>query len=94
MQYQYNLGRVLAQKGRFQDAIPHMERAAALSNSNEPEILSYLAAVYADAGRLAEAIDTATRARDLANRSGARDLAAALDARIARYKTSASNGGK
>jgi tetratricopeptide (TPR) repeat protein len=94
MQYQYNLGRVLAQKGRFQDAIPHMERAAALSNSNEPEILSYLAAVYADAGRLAEAIDTATRARDLANRSGASDLAAALDARIARYKTSASNGGK
>ena len=94
LQYQYNLGRVLAQAGRFQEAIPHMERAVVLSNSHEPEILGFLAAMYAETGRLTEAIDSATRARDLANSNGASDLAATLDARIARYKTRASNGGQ
>jgi len=94
MQYQYNLGRVLAQVGKFQDAIPHMERAVALSNSREPEILSFLAAMYAETGRLTDAIDTATRARDLANDTGARDLAATLDARIARYKARVPNAGQ
>ncbi len=92
MQYQYNLGRVLAQQRRFTEAIPHMERAVVLSNSREPEILSYLAAMYADTGQMAEAIDSATRARDLANSTGARDLAAALDVRIASYKARVSNG--
>jgi len=94
LQYQFNLGRVLAQGGKFQEAIPHMERAVALSDSREPEVLSFLAAMYAETGRLADAIDTATRARDLANSTGAHDLAATLDARIARYKARVSNGGQ
>lgn len=92
LQYQFNLGRVLAQGGKFQEAIPHMERAVALSNAHEPEVLSFLAAMYAETGRLTEAIDAATKARDLASNSGARDLAATLDTRIARYKTRLSNG--
>ena len=92
IQYQSNLGRVLAQSGKFQEAIPHMERAVTLSNGREPELLSFLAAMYAETGRLTDAIDAATRARDLANNTGARDMAAALDARIARYKARASNG--
>jgi tetratricopeptide (TPR) repeat protein len=91
MQYQYNLGRVLAQAGKFADAIPHMERAVALSKSREPEVLGFLAAMYAEMGRMTEAIDTATRARDLANDTGARDLAATLDKRIERYRTKVSN---
>jgi tetratricopeptide (TPR) repeat protein len=91
LQHQYNLGRVLAQSGRFRDAIPHMERAVALSNSREPEVLAFLAAMYAETGRMTDAIDTATRARDLANSTGARDLAATLDARIARYKAKLPN---
>jgi hypothetical protein len=71
-----------------------MERAVALSNSREPEILSFLAAMYAETGRLADAIDTATRARDLANGTGARDLAATLDKRIAGYKAKLPNAGR
>jgi tetratricopeptide (TPR) repeat protein len=94
LQYQFNLGRVLAQSGKFEDAIPHMERAVALSNSREAEVLAFLAAMYAETGRLTDAIDTATRARDLANSTGARDLAATLDARIARYKAKLPNAGR
>ncbi len=92
LQYRYNLGRVLAQKGRFPEAIPHMERAVELSNAREPEILSLLAAMYAETGRLREAIDSAAKARDLANSTGLRDLAATLEARIARYKDRVSSG--
>ncbi|MGC9970123.1 MAG: tetratricopeptide repeat protein [Bryobacteraceae bacterium] len=86
LQYQNNLARLLAQRGRFAEAIPHMERAVKLSNAREPVILSLLAAMYAEVGRMPEAIDSARRALELANRSGDRELAATLNARIARYQ--------
>jgi tetratricopeptide (TPR) repeat protein len=94
LQYQFNLGRVLAQAGRFEEAIPHMQRADALANSREPEVLAFLAAMYAETGRMTEAIDTAARALALANSTGARDLAAKLEARIAGYKAKAANTGR
>lgn len=94
LQYQYNLGRVLAQAGKFEEAIPHMERADALANSREPEVLAFLAAMYAETGRVKEAIDAATRGLDLANSTGARDLAAKLEARIAGYKARLANMGR
>jgi tetratricopeptide (TPR) repeat protein len=90
LQYQYNLARFLAQTGGFQEAIPHMERAVKLSNAREPVILSLLAAMYAEAGRMREAIDSARQALALANRSGDTELAATLTARIARYQAKVS----
>jgi tetratricopeptide (TPR) repeat protein len=94
LQYQFNLGRVLAQAGKFQEAIPHMERADALANSREPEVLAFLAAMYAETGRMTEAIDTAARALELANSTGARDLAAKLETRIAGYKARVAHTGR
>ncbi len=91
LQYQNNLGRMLAQQGKFDEAIPHMERAVKLSNAREPVVLSLLAAMYAEVGRMPDAIDTARRALDLANRSGDHDLAATLNTRIARYQAKASS---
>jgi len=86
LQYQGNLARVLAQAGRFEEAVPHMERAVALSSRREPLLLSLLSAMYAELGRLADAIDTARQALNLASRSGDSQLAAGLTARIARYQ--------
>jgi tetratricopeptide (TPR) repeat protein len=90
--YQNNLARVLAQRGRFGDAIPHMERAVALSNGQEPVVLSLLAAMYAEVGRLPDAVASARRALDLADRSGDRKLAETLNRRIASYEERISVG--
>jgi Flp pilus assembly protein TadD len=76
----------LAQTGQFQEAIPHMERAVKLSHAREPLILSLMAAMYAEVGRMPEAIDSARQALALATRTGDRELAATLTARIARYQ--------
>jgi Flp pilus assembly protein TadD len=82
----YNLGRALAAKGSFNEGIPHVEKAAELSGWQEPVILDRLSAIYAEAGRLPEAIATARRALDLAVRRGDRQLAAAMQARIAGWE--------
>jgi hypothetical protein len=50
------------------------------------EALDVLAAAYAEAGRFAEAVTTARRARYLAGAAGAGALAAAIAARLARYE--------
>jgi len=47
--------------------------------------------MYAEVGRMPDAIDTARRALDLANRSGDHDLAATLNTRIAHYQAKASS---
>jgi hypothetical protein len=46
--------------------------------------------MYADVGRMPEAIDSARQALALANRSGDQELAATLTARIARYQAKVS----
>jgi tetratricopeptide (TPR) repeat protein len=53
-----------------------------------PEALDVLAAAYAEAGRFAEAVTTARRARDLAGAAGAGALATAIAARLALYENS------
>jgi hypothetical protein len=50
--------------------------------------------MYAEVGRMPEALDSARKALDLANRNGDRDLAAALNSRIARYQAKVSSGQK
>ncbi len=60
--------------------------AVAATGGDVPQPLDTLAAALAAAGRFPEAIATATRARDLAGRSGRSELAAAIDGRIAEYR--------
>jgi tetratricopeptide (TPR) repeat protein len=94
LQYQNNLGRVLAQRGRFADAIPHMERAVALSAEREPTVMSLLAAMYAEVGRLGDAVSAARKAIAAAEKLGDRELVATLTARVARYEARSSASGR
>jgi hypothetical protein len=70
-----------------------MEQAVALSNAQEPVILSLLAAMYAEVGRFPDAVASARKAVDLANRSGDQNLADTLKRRIARYQERIPPGG-
>ena len=66
LEYQYNCGRVLAAGQRLADAIPHFEKAVSLSGGREMSSLEFLASLYADVGRFAEAAQVARRALEMA----------------------------
>jgi tetratricopeptide (TPR) repeat protein len=85
----YNLGRVLLTRKRAGDAIPHLEKAA---RGQEPAMLATLADAYAEAGRLADAVQTGRRALSLPWPPKDRGAADSLRARIASWETSASAG--
>ncbi len=91
-EYHYNLGRVLAAKGRFADAATQFEQAAKLTNMQEPAVLDMLAAMYAETGRYTEAIATARKALDLANAQRNAELAASLKSSLERYEALARGG--
>ena len=61
-------------------------RACRLTGSRSAEPLDALAAAYADAGRFSEAIARANMARQIALRSGKRELAARIDRRLELYR--------
>jgi Flp pilus assembly protein TadD len=84
--YRYNLGRVLAAKGSFKDALAQFEVAARLSNMQRPTVLQMLAAMYSENGRYAEAIATASRALNLATAEQDSALASALQANLQHYE--------
>jgi protein O-mannosyl-transferase len=52
------------------EAVSIAERACELTQHREPVLLGTLAAAYAEAGRFAEAVATAEKARDLALTAG------------------------
>ncbi|HTQ56028.1 MAG TPA: tetratricopeptide repeat protein [Bryobacteraceae bacterium] len=79
----YYLGRLLATLGRFAEALPHLERAAA---GGDPAIAGTLAAVYAQVGRLNDALTTARNALRLARERNQADLVRALTDSIAKYQ--------
>jgi tetratricopeptide (TPR) repeat protein len=91
--YHYNYGRVLAAKGALSEASVQFERAAKLSNMQEPAILEMLAATYSDTGRYSEAVEVARRAVDLAMQRHDDALALRLRASLARYEGLARNAG-
>jgi len=57
------------------EAVRLAERACELSQQREPVLLGTLAAAYAEAGRFADAVRTAEKARDLATAAGQKDVA-------------------
>jgi len=68
------------------EAVELAEQALKFSRGNEPEILSTLAAAYAEAGRFPEALATVRKARELARQGNNSALAEALQARVAGYE--------
>jgi len=85
----YNLGRVLLTRKRADEAIPHLEKAAA---GQKPAMLATLADAYAEAGRVAEAVQTGRRALALEWAAADRPAADALRARVAAWEVTASAG--
>ena len=62
------------------------QQACRLSADRQPEMLATLAAAYATAGRLDEAVTAARKARELAIRTKKGDLASQLDERVREYE--------
>ena len=67
-------------------AVEFAQRAEELTSGREPAILDTLAAAYAEAGRFAEAVQTARKALELAEQQGKRPLAESIKAKIRLYE--------
>ena len=81
-----NLCLALSLAGRPQEAIPHAQEAVSLSNGQNPLFLDLLGRLYAQAGRLSEAIETTRRALDVALQANDERLARDLRARLSSYE--------
>jgi len=57
-----------------------------LTERNDPNVMSILATAYAAAGRMADAVRAAERARILAQAAGLADLVAELRLRVEQYR--------
>ena len=68
------------------EAVALAQRAVKLSGGREPAILDTLAAAYAEAGRFADAVQTAQKAIDLATQQNRQTLAASIKARRQLYE--------
>jgi hypothetical protein len=67
------------------EAVRLAERARDLTGGTEPHYLAVLDAAYAEAGRFDDAIQTASKARDLALAAGNKSLADEAEGRLALY---------
>ena len=68
------------------EAVEHAQRADQLCGGGRPDVLNTLAAAYAEAGRFPEALATAGKALELANRQNNHALVGVLRTRIALYE--------
>jgi len=71
---------------RPEEAIAHAETACALTYHRHPVLLNVLGAAYASAGRYADAVATAEKARAIADRSGAAPLVKMIDRHLELYR--------
>lgn len=69
------------------EAVRWADAACRLRGSPDPLFLDTQAAALAETGRFAEAIETATKAAELARKAGRDKLAALIDARLVLYRT-------
>jgi Flp pilus assembly protein TadD len=77
------MGRLLASTGHFVEATPYLEKAA---GSGEPMALGMLSAIYAQTGRLEDALRTARRAMQIAAERHDNDVMAALEKSVKAYE--------
>ena len=83
LEWNSTVGRLLAAARRFSEAVPYMERAAA---SGVPVQLAMLSAVYAQSGRVEDALRTARRALEIAKAGDDAQLVSALEEAIGAYQ--------
>jgi len=86
-----NLVLALSMADRAQEAIPHAQQAVALSGGRNPLILDVLGRLYAQTGRLPEAIETTRQALEIALQANDERLARDLRVRLSSYEASASD---
>jgi tetratricopeptide (TPR) repeat protein len=87
------LAQALRRQGQPEEALSFARRAARLSRFENPDILLALADAYADAGRFAEADDSASRALDLAQ-ANAPQLAPQIRSHLADIRARAKQASK
>jgi tetratricopeptide (TPR) repeat protein len=80
-----NLVLALSMAGRAQEAIPHAQQAVELSGGRNPLILDLLGRLYAQTGRLPQAIETTRQALEVATQANDLKLARDLRARLESY---------
>jgi len=85
-----NLVLALSLAGRAEEAIPHAQEAVHLSAGRNPLILDLLGRLYAQTGRLPEAIETTRQALEIAIQANEERLARDLRARLSSYEAGAS----
>lgn len=83
VQAHYFLGDALAEAGRAEDAIRSMETVVTLSPQPSADLLNYLGVLYAQTGRLREAVERFRRSLAVdPGHAGARDNLARIEARL------------
>ncbi|QOY89881.1 tetratricopeptide repeat protein [Paludibaculum fermentans] len=78
-----NLALALYRMGRVKEAVPQAEQAVKLAGSRDPNMLALLSRLYAESGRMPEAVDAARRALALVPNPGNFQFAEELRQRIA-----------
>jgi len=68
------------------DAVKYARKACELSGYSHPDFLDTLAAAYAAAGRFQQAIETAKKAKELAEAGGKKELAEKIQGRLQLYE--------
>jgi Flp pilus assembly protein TadD len=87
-----NLCLALSLAGRPQEAIPRAQQAVALTNGQDPLLLDMLGRLYAQAGRVTEALEPTRQALEIARRAGDVNLARELQGRLSTYEATAGSG--
>jgi Flp pilus assembly protein TadD len=80
-----NLCLALFLAGRAQEAIPHAEEAVQLSEGRNPRILDLLGRLYAQTGRISDAVETTQNALEVAMQSYDQQLVDDLRERLSSY---------
>jgi tetratricopeptide (TPR) repeat protein len=78
-----NLALALYRMGRVKEAVPQAEQAVKLAGGRDPNMLALLSRLYAESGRMPEAVDAARRALALVPNPSNFQFAEELRQRIA-----------
>lgn len=87
-----NLALALSLSDRSAEAIPVAQKAVALTGGQDPRVLELLGRVYAQSGRLSDAIETTRQALDVASRAGDEPLVRSLQSTLSSYRAAAEGG--
>lgn len=82
-----NLGLALSSTGKGEEAIAHLQQAVKLSGGRDPLILSFLGELYANVGRVPEAVEVTGQALAIATQANDSQHLRELQARIAAYQS-------